>query len=198
MRNYFLVAEFVCLFFCMPLVISFMFAEDRSIFLIFLGAFIAVWLLWSGFNPKGFFSAEGLLRNLGVIIPRFLLLSIPILILCYSLNRSILDIPSEPLAFIGLYAIFSVYPQNIIYRGFLLHRYRPLFKSKVAMILASSAAFAFMHIIFFNWVAIILTLFGGIIFARTYLATNSILIASIEHALYGSLVFLTGLGYFLS
>lgn len=106
----------------------------------------------------------------------------------------------KPLVWAGvmvLYPVLSVYAQNIIYRAFIFHRYRSLFPSPSAMIWASAAAFSFAHIIFLNAVAILLTLAGGLIFAHTFHKHRSILLVSIEHALYGCLLFTVGLGWYL-
>src|SRR5579883_1523779 len=56
-----------------------------------------------------------------------------------------------------LYPVLSAYPQGIIYRSFLMHRYAPLFPQAALLILVSAAAFAFMHIIFRNPLAVALT-----------------------------------------
>ncbi len=95
-----------------------------------------------------------------------------------------------------LYPVLSVYPQGIIYRSFLMHRYAPIFPSGVAMILVSAAAFAFMHIIFRNPVAVALTFAGGILFAWRYSVTGSLFTSSLEHALYGCWLFTVGLGQY--
>jgi membrane protease YdiL (CAAX protease family) len=96
-----------------------------------------------------------------------------------------------------IYPLVSVYPQEIIFRAFFFHRYRGLFGSGTAMIAASSIAFAFAHITFHNWVAVALTLPGGILFGRSYERTRSLTFVACEHALYGGFVFTIGLGRFL-
>lgn len=97
-----------------------------------------------------------------------------------------------------LYPLLSVYPQEVIYRGFLFHRYRALFPKPWMMVCASAVTFGFVHIIFWNWLAVGLSLLGGFIFARTYQRTGSLLMTSIEHSLYGCLIFTVGLGkYFI-
>jgi uncharacterized protein len=53
-----------------------------------------------------------------------------------------------------------------------------------------------MHIVFRNPVAVILTLAGGILFARRQLQTGSLVVSSFEHAIYGCFVFTIGLGQF--
>ena len=99
-----------------------------------------------------------------------------------------------------LYPLLSVYPQGIIYRAFVLHRYRDFFaampQKKWALILLSALAFSLMHTVFRNAVAVVLTFAGGVLFARRHLETRSLLVSSFEHALYGCFVFTIGLGQF--
>ncbi|MHB1304208.1 MAG: CPBP family glutamic-type intramembrane protease [Acidiphilium sp.] len=100
------------------------------------------------------------------------------------------------LAIMVLYPALSVVPQELIYRRFLFHRYRTLLRAPAARIAASAVAFGFAHIIFLNIWAVILTLAGGLLFAQTYARTGSLRTVSLEHALYGCLVFTIGLGRF--
>ena len=95
-----------------------------------------------------------------------------------------------------IYPIYSVFPQGIIHRAFLFHRYRVLFQGWL-MILASAIAFSYMHIVFKNPLALLLTFAGGILFAKTYKDTDSLVISFIEHALYGNYLFTIGLGRYL-
>jgi membrane protease YdiL (CAAX protease family) len=94
------------------------------------------------------------------------------------------------------YPIFSVYPQEVIFRAFIFHRYHPLFSQPMHMILASAAVFAWVHIVFGSWVSVALSFLGGILFGLTYLRYRSLLLAAIEHALYGQFVFTIGLGHY--
>jgi hypothetical protein len=89
------------------------------------------------------------------------------------------------------YPVLSVVPQEIIYRAFFFHRYGSLFTHKSVSIVANAALFAFAHILFRNWVAVI-----GILWAATYLGSRSLLVVSIEHALYGNFAFTLGIGYY--
>lgn len=94
-----------------------------------------------------------------------------------------------------LYPLLSAWPQEIIYRGFLIRRYGDILPGQAAMI-ASVLAFSFLHVIFDNWIAVLLTIPAGYLFTRTYLKTGSLMLASVEHAAYGCIVFTTGLGRF--
>jgi len=95
-----------------------------------------------------------------------------------------------------LYPVLSVYPQALLYRVFFFERYAEVFPGRWPLILASAAGFAFMHIIFRNWLAVTLTFAGGILFASRYAATGSLLTSSCEHALYGCWIFTVGLGQY--
>ncbi len=100
-----------------------------------------------------------------------------------------------------LYPVLSVYPQSLVYRAFLLHRYQPLFShagslAPWGLVLLSATAFSFMHLIFRNPIAPAMTFFGGILFAWRYQQTGSLAISSLEHALYGCLLFTVGLGQY--
>jgi membrane protease YdiL (CAAX protease family) len=93
-----------------------------------------------------------------------------------------------------LYPVLSVYPQGIIYRAFLFHRYRDLLRTPRSRVLASAMAFCFGHIIFRNPVAVSLTLVGGLLFAWRYQQSRSLVTSAFEHALYGCWIFTIGLG----
>ncbi len=94
------------------------------------------------------------------------------------------------------YPVVSVYPQGILYRAFFFDRYASLFPGEWTMIVASAAAFAFLHIIFRNWIAVALTVAGGLLFAWRFAQTGSLAVSSFEHALYGCWLFTIGLGQY--
>lgn len=93
-----------------------------------------------------------------------------------------------------LYPVLSAYPQELIYRTCFFRRYAPIFPSATMMLLASSSAFAWLHIVFWNVPAVVLSLLGGIMLSHTYQRSNSTLAVTTEHALYGCLLFTIGLG----
>ncbi len=95
-----------------------------------------------------------------------------------------------------LYPLLSVVAQEIIYRWFFFHRYAAIFPTDRAMVLASALAFGFGHIVFNNWIAPVLCVIGGLIFAGTYLRRPSLALVCLEHALYGDFLFTIGLGWY--
>jgi uncharacterized protein len=94
------------------------------------------------------------------------------------------------------YPLLSVYPQGVLYRAFFFARYASLFPGKWSMVVASAMAFALLHIIFRNSLAVVLTLAGGILFAYRYAQTGSLVTSCLEHALYGCWLFTLGLGQY--
>ncbi|TGV04640.1 CPBP family intramembrane glutamic endopeptidase [Flavivirga rizhaonensis] len=93
-----------------------------------------------------------------------------------------------------VYSFFSVYPQEIIYRTFYFQRYKGLFKNEVLFIFVNAIIFSLGHIFFKNSLVVVLTFFGGVLFAITYKNTQSTLLVSLEHAVYGCWLFTVGMG----
>jgi membrane protease YdiL (CAAX protease family) len=130
-------------------------------------------------------------------IPLLLLLGLGVRL--YAPEMLFLLIRQAPVLWLALvlfYPIFSVYPQELLYRSFFFHRYKPLFGEGIGMIAASAAVFGFVHIIFGNWVAIGLTAIGGLLFGWTYRKSRSMILTCLEHALFGDFIFTIGIGQF--
>ncbi|WP_433219246.1 CPBP family intramembrane glutamic endopeptidase [Dactylosporangium sp. CS-047395] len=92
------------------------------------------------------------------------------------------------------YPVVSVYPQELLFRAFLLHRYRRILRTDKIAAAVSAVSFGLAHLLFGNPVAVVLTLGGGWLFARRYQRTRSLLTVCVEHAAYGLLIFTVGLG----
>ena len=93
-----------------------------------------------------------------------------------------------------LYPVLSAFPQEIVYRSFFFKRYGNLFKNKKVLIFVNAFLFSFAHIIYLNPIVILFTFIGGLIMAESYSKHNSLIKVSIEHGLYGDIVFTSGLG----
>ncbi len=105
--------------------------------------------------------------------------------------------PWRWLAIMLFYPLFSAFVQEVLFRSFYFHRYAKLFKGRpLTLILTNALVFAYVHIVFENWFALIFTFFGGFLFAHTFLKSRSTLLAAIEHSLYGGLLYTVGLGYY--
>ncbi len=98
------------------------------------------------------------------------------------------------LAVLVTYPILSVWPQELIYRTFLFHRYKKIMPRKKIRVLFSALLFAFAHIVYDNGIAVALSFIGGLLFAYTYAKTRSTLTCVVEHSVWGILLFTLGLG----
>ena len=94
------------------------------------------------------------------------------------------------------YPLFSVYPQEVVFRAWFYHRYAPALGSERLALAVNALCFGWAHVIFKNPVAVLLCVLGGALFARTYRRTGSLAAASLEHAVYGCWIFTVGLGWY--
>ncbi|MBE1301514.1 MAG: CPBP family intramembrane metalloprotease [Alteromonadaceae bacterium] len=106
--------------------------------------------------------------------------------------------PAMWLAITFFYSIFSVYPQEFIYRYFFFQRYQELLSSTHLFIALNALVFCIAHLVFDNAFILVLTLVGGILFGLTYRRTQSLMFTSIEHSLYGVWLFTIGAGEILA
>lgn len=140
-------------------------------------------------------------RNLRPILLRFLLSAIPISV-CVALfapEMLFSFVREKPLFWavvMVLYPVISVVVQEVVYRSFFFARYAEIFGTKWGMLLASGLTFGFAHLVFQNWLAPLLCMVGGVMFAYTYARHRSLALVSFEHALYGNFLFTIGLGKF--
>jgi len=185
------------------------------------GLFVVLWAaaagalvyLWCdrGFERRRLWNARVVPGRLGVVLLRWCLLA-GALLFCFGMASGkvvfglrfpvgLFTLPREIPWLWGLimlaYPWVSVYPQNVVYRAFFCQRYAPILPGHWAMVGVNALLFSFGHVMFGNWVVLGLTLLGGVLFTRTYLKHGSLLLATIEHALYGGFCFSVGIGIFL-
>ena len=134
---------------------------------------------------------------------RFILLIIFSTILMYfsDYEKLFIVVKTNPVFWLVVsifYSILSVYPQEFLYRSFFFSRYEILFQNPYLLIALNALVFSFAHILFKNLFVLIITLVGGVIFAITFFRTRSLLLTSVEHALYGSWLFTVGMGEMLA
>ncbi|WAC02681.1 CPBP family intramembrane metalloprotease [Lacinutrix neustonica] len=133
---------------------------------------------------------------------KFIIIAIITTVFVYLLEPSNLFkvLVNKPLLWLVLlvvYSVFSVYPQELIYRTFYFQRYESLFKNKNVFIFLNATVFCLAHLFFRNVLVIIITFFGGLLFAFTFNKTKSTLLVTIEHAVYGCWLFTVGMGELL-
>lgn len=201
--------EFSLLFIALPLLVFFHWIwRLEPLHLLWIASGICLFLLLRdpSFDGRQLWNVRPLRSQLPSILGLFTVgvVAISALVCVYAPGDLFHLVRNRP----GLWALvmlsyppLSVLSQAIVYRAFILHRYRKLAPRgsrahSVFLILLSAGAFSFSHIVFHNWIAVALTFPGGILFALRYLNTRSQLTASLEHTLYGWFLFTIGLSQY--
>lgn len=106
------------------------------------------------------------------------------------------ELPALWLLILLLYPLLSVLPQEFAYRWFYFRRYQVLFPQPWQMLLSNALVFAWLHVMYGNAIAVLLSLCGGLLFAWSYARSGRLLYPWLEHSLYGQWLFTLGLGAF--
>ncbi len=199
----YLIFEFTLLFISIPLIFYFEWVYLPKIpSLVFLTLFALFVLLRDRtFDRAKFRNVQTERSFFFTILKRFAIVSIVLTIYTYLFFPDLFFVfpKTRPLIWLIVmvfYPLLSALPQELVYRSFLFQRYKILFPNDMVMIIVSTIAFSFLHIMYDNFHAIILSLLGGLLFTLTYYKSKSLFWVSVEHALYGCFVFTVGLGHF--
>ncbi|MFG2039729.1 CPBP family intramembrane glutamic endopeptidase [Dactylosporangium sp. NPDC048998] len=198
-----MVAEFMLVFVALPVLFAFVKVPGGPIpILLLLTVVVAFYVRRArDFDRRDLWRASALRPALPSILRLWALAAVVAVAAVLLFDREhLFDLPRRNPALWALivvaYPVVSVYPQELLFRAFLLHRYARLFRGERAAAAASAVSFGLAHLLFGNPVAVVLTLLGGWLFARRYQRTRSLLTACVEHAAYGLLIFTVGLGRF--
>lgn len=198
-----LILECLAIFVALPLVYRFSPVRIPALPLLWLVCAYAVWQLLRdpGFDRARLWNLQPLGAHAGIIVSIFVASAaaiwLGVRVFAPELEWSFVrERPVLWAVVMVAYPVLSVYPQALLYRAFFFERYATLFPGYWPLILASAAAFAFLHIIFRNSLAVSLTFVGGILFSARYAQTASLATSTFEHALYGCWLFTVGLGQY--
>lgn len=100
------------------------------------------------------------------------------------------------IAIMIFYPVLSALPQEIIYRTYFEFRFRSLFSNENLAMIANALLFGILHLIFHNPVAVAGGILTGLFWYQTYRHTGSLWAVSLEHALYGNLIYTIGFGHY--
>ncbi|MGR3807726.1 CPBP family intramembrane glutamic endopeptidase [Pasteurella testudinis] len=198
-KSVWLIIEFFAIFIAVPLLYLFKLLPNNSMIPLLWGVFLYSVLILKAHRVRCFYWD----LKKSMLLPLFWRASaVCAALICFTL----LVMPQNFLAFVRhdpmlwllvmlLYPILSAFTQETIFRRFFFFRYRTLWHNNQRLaIVLSALLFSYMHIVFLNYVAVLFTLVGGLIFATQYLRHQSLILVSLEHAIYGNIVFTVGLG----
>ena len=89
------------------------------------------------------------------------------------------------------YLLFSVIPQEIIFRFLFFYKYKDYF-SKFEILLLNSLVFSFCHLIYFDIYILLFSFFGNLLFTFNYMKNKSLLVVILEHFLLGQTLIILG------
>jgi len=195
--------EYLLLFAALPAGIALWKPHGWIYFLLWLLAALSCWTLskYYGWNFRADWNAAGLTRAaLKTILLRFIPCAAALFIFTWlTIPDHLFSLPRQrPTVWVMvmlLYPPLSAVPQEIIFRSFIFRRFGRALSPRQLMV-ASALAFGWAHIILMNWVAVVFSGLGGLLFAHTYYKTKSLAAVCFEHALYGLYIFTIGLGFY--
>ncbi|WP_433086647.1 CPBP family intramembrane glutamic endopeptidase [Dactylosporangium sp. CA-052675] len=196
-----MVAEFILVFVVLPVAFAFVKVPGGPIpVLLVLTVVVAFFFRRArDFDRRDLWRPEALRPELPRVLRLWALAAVLAVAAVWVFDREhLFDLPRHNPGLWALiivaYPVVSVYPQELVFRAFLLHRYRTMLRGERISAAASALSFGLAHLLFGNPVAVVLTLLGGWLFARRYQRTRSLLTVCVEHAAYGLLIFTVGLG----
>lgn len=202
-RKAFKVLELVILFVCIPIALTLDFNIAYKLALVFSGVIYCIWIsIHLKLIAKKSLISLDIKTNLIRIIITFGLVSLSSFAFMYLLHPEDLFIvvnkaPVLWATILLVYAVLSVYPQELLYRTFYFNRYADVFEKKY-LNLINIIIFPIAHLMFNNSLVLLVTLIGGVLFTMSYIRHRSVLLTSIEHALYGNVLFTVGMGEMLA
>lgn len=196
--------ELLLLFVCIPVLLASPVLIGLKLTIAMLGFFYVLFVsykikVFSTFKPsfnrwKPFFKKTiALFLFIALITSCYVYIKVPEALFYVPLNKPLLF-----LTILFVYAFFSVWPQEFLYRSFFFKRYETLFKDKNVLLIFNAILFSLAHLFFKNTLVLLLTFIGGLLFAWTFLTYKSTTLVTIEHALYGSWLFTVGMGDMLA
>lgn len=205
-KKIYLVCEFFFLFLVIPALVYYDWMPFSKIGILLGFTLLCAVVLWwdKDFDTRKLWNFRGFRKSWRSIslrfIPAVIILTITIAMLEPEILFNLIREDFYTWLFIVIaYPLLSVYPQELIYRGFLFHRYQPVFPRQRFLTHLSALTFGYLHIIMGNLLAVFLTYGAGYLFGRTYAESKSLLTVSFEHSLYGIMIFTIGFDvYFLN
>lgn len=192
-------AEFVTLYFAVPLAVALALPPERMFTALFGFTLLGLALLWR----TGNFDWRVLLRGwaqipwaeVGLIAAAVTLAGVLLLsaLRPESLFAMLRQRPEFVIMIWLLYPLLSALPQELIFRPLFFHRYGTLLPRNGVAIPLNAAVFSFAHLMYWSPVVAAMTFVGGWIFARAYV-TRGFPAAWVLHAVAGNTLFAVGLG----
>ena len=197
-------AEFAALFIAVPLAIALFLPPEDMFTALFAFTALGLVLLWrtGGFEWRSLIRGWSRIRWDLVAALAVVVVVTGVTVLWFTNPRAIFHFARTQPAFLlvvfSLYPLLSALPQELIFRALFFHRYGRLMQSRRGAILLNASVFSLAHLMYWSPLVLVMTFFGGAIFARAYLL-RGFPSAWVLHAVAGNALFAVGMGvYFYS
>lgn len=199
-------AELIGLFFLLPLAVVYWIRHLADWLMPILGFMgvgcLALLLADKQFKRFRLWHMQDFSKHLGATLKLFVPWACLTMVLVYLLKPEIfmrwpLEQPGLWVTTLLIYPVVSVIPQEIIFRTFFFHRYKKIIPSKHWRWGLSTFVFGLAHLVYGNWIAVVVSWLAGALFGYRYMQTRSTPLVVIEHAIWGSFAFTVGLGTYL-
>ncbi|WP_425091262.1 type II CAAX prenyl endopeptidase Rce1 family protein [Tropicimonas sp. S265A] len=199
-------AEFGAFFILTPAVIALALPPERMFSALFASMVLGLFLL----HITADFRWQGLVTGFGRVNWRFVglftlltIVTATTVVLTLEPDAFLILARTQPallLMIMLLYPIFSALPQELVFRPLFFRRYQSILPEGLwPKILLNAALFSWAHLMYWHWVVLAMTFFGGLAFAYSYEARRNFPETVVLHAISGNIVFALGLGlYFYS
>ena len=196
--------EFLALFICIPIGLALLIPIWIKISVVVIGFGYLLYVLKGlgllKFQIKPMIPLTSFWKRVGIT---FMLIAIVTSLYVWFVKpEALFYIPlNKPLLFVTIlfvYSVFSVWPQELMYRTFFFERYKALFQNRKLLVFVNAFVFSLAHLFFKNTLVLVLTFVGGVLFGLTFLKFKSTTLVSIEHALYGNWLFTVGMRQMLA
>ncbi len=198
------ISEMVILFFVIPIFLALNISIIAKTIIIVFGLSYCIWvstkLKLITKTTLTEFNLKPHLKRVGLTF-LFVIVSSSIFLYFTDPKNLFIVIKENPLMWffvIIIYSLLSVLPQELLYRSYFFRRYSDSFFPPYVIIFFNILAFPVGHLFFHNNLVLIVTFIGGILFTTTYFKSKSVLLTSIEHAIYGNWLFTIGMGEMLA
>ena len=200
----FKIGELILLFLALPLFLTLDILPAYKLIAVIIGIGYCIWVsIKMKLMTKQAFFQINFKDNWKRLLLTFVLVCLSSTLFLYFVQPENLFIvvkkkPLLWLVILFVYAFLSVYPQELLYRSFFFKRYTNIFSKPYYLIWTNILVFPIAHLFFDNLLVLVVTFIGGIFFTLTYYRTKSVLLTSVEHALYGNWLFTLGMGEMLA
>lgn len=199
------IREIIIIYIVLPLLVKYLFDLEgmlKVIPVLVLAVFVLIILLRDSTFPNGLLVRWAPVEWKWLLVRVAVVSLFTLVVVWFWYPHLLFEFPQKKvthyLPALAAYPFISVLPQELVFRSWYYHRYKTVFSDKTSAVFVNSLCFAFMHVVYNNWIAIAGAFAISFIFSYNYHKYRSLPVLVLEHFLYGLVIFTVGLGKFFA